>query len=261
MQKLPEMQPVALSYESFGQGMPVIFLHGFPFDHTIWSALVPLLEDRVRLILPDLRGFGSSPVPEGVYSMRLQAEDIVHLMDRLSLERAVLVGHSMGGYISLAFAKAYPNRLLGLGLISTQSAADSPERRQSRYKASEAVAHKGARVVASSMAENLTPKKELLPAILDLILHSRPAGIVGALKGMAERPDMTEALADICVPAVVLAGTSDQILPVERMQMLAQMLPKGWLVDVPGGGHMLMMEEPQQVADALRQLVERVGDS
>ena len=126
-----EINPVDLFYKEYGQGTPVIFLHGFPFDHSIWEPLVPLLSKDARMILPDLRGFGRSPVTEDIYSMRLLAEDVLHLMDHLKIEKAVLVGHSMGGYVSLAFAHAYPGRLLGLGLVATQAAADGPERRQS----------------------------------------------------------------------------------------------------------------------------------
>lgn len=250
-----EMHPVELAFEEHGQGIPVIFLHGFPFDHTIWQPLVPLLQSDARLILPDLRGFGNSPVTEGVYSMRLLADDVLALMDRLSIDRAVLVGHSMGGYIALSFAQAYPNRLAGLGLVATQAAADTPERRQSRYKTADSVKHKGARVVASTMVSTLTPRAELVQPITDLILRTHPAGIVGALKGMAERHDLTGILSSVHVPAVVIAGTDDQLLSMERSEMMAQMLPKGWLVKVPGTGHMLMMEEPAQIADALRQVI------
>jgi 3-oxoadipate enol-lactonase len=254
-----EVNPVELFYEEQGQGFPVIFLHGFPFDHTIWEPVVENLNGEARLILPDLRGFGRSPVTEGVYSMRLLAADILHLMDRLDVEKAILVGHSMGGYVSLAFASAYPGRLAGLGLIATQAAADAPERRQARYKTADSVAGKGARVVASDMVNSLTPNKDLLKPIKDLILRSHPTGLVGSLKGMAERPDMTGSLGSISVPSVIIAGTADQLLPMERMQTLAQMLPKGWLVEVQGGGHMLMMEEPQHVAGALRQLIQMAG--
>jgi pimeloyl-ACP methyl ester carboxylesterase len=251
--------PVDLYYKEVGQGIPLIFLHGFPFNHTIWQPLIPLLEKQVRLILPDLRGFGQSPVTENTYPMRLLAEDVVHLMDRLELEQAVLVGHSMGGYVSLAFAQAYPNRLRGLGLVATQSAADTPERRQTRYKTAEAVAHKGARVVASNMVSVLTPKKELQEAISQIILQAHPLGIVGALKGMAERPDMTSELSQISAPAVVLAGEVDQFSSKEQAEMMAQMLPKGWLVSIPNAGHMLMMEDPARVAEALLQLVNMIA--
>jgi len=250
-----EINPVDLFYKEYGQGTPVIFLHGFPFDHSIWEPLVPLLSKDARMILPDLRGFGRSPVTEDIYSMRLLAEDILHLMDHLKIEKAVLVGHSMGGYVSLAFAHAYPGRLLGLGLVATQAAADGPERRQARYKTAEAVAHKGARVVASSMVSTLTPQKELLQPINELIMSAHPTGIVGALKGMAERHDLTGELANISVPAVVIAGSSDQLVPKERVETLAQMLPKGWLITIPNAGHMLMMEDPQAVVTPLRELI------
>lgn len=253
-----EMKPVDLYFEERGEGIPIIFLHGFPFDHSIWEPVASQLCDEARLILPDLRGFGQSPVPEGTYSMRVQAEDIAALMNRLNIEKAVLVGHSMGGYIALAFAKAYPHRLLGLGLVATHAAADNPERRQARYKTAEAVDHKGARVVASDMVNTLTRRKELVKAVEEMILRAHPHGIGGALRGMAERPDMTGSLSRIQVPAVVIAGDADQLLPMERPEEMAQMLPKGWLVTVPGGGHMLMMEEPQLVADSLRQVFRRV---
>lgn len=253
-----EMNPVELYVEEHGQGTPVVFLHGFPFDHSVWEPMVPLLQDHSRMILPDLRGFGRSPVTDNVYSMRLQAEDIARMLDDRKIEKAVLVGHSMGGYVSLAFAHTFPNRLLGLGLVATHAAADAPERRQTRYKTADSVAHKGARVVASSMVDTLTPRQELLQPIRDLILQAHPKGIIGALKGMAERSDMTGDLSRISVPAVVVMGSSDQLLNKDQVKMMAQMLPKGWLVEIPNAGHMLMMEEPQAVADPLRQLIEMV---
>lgn len=255
-----EINPVELYYEEHGAGIPAVFLHGFPFDHSIWEPVVPLLRERARLILPDLRGFGRSPVTDDTYSMRLQAEDVVRLMDALDIEKAVLVGHSMGGYVSLAFAHAYPNRLLGLGLVATQAAADNPERRQSRYKTANSVQHKGARVVASSMVQTLTKQPELVEPIKQLILNAHPTGIVGALKGMAERQDLTGELSRVQVPALVLYGASDQLLPREPVEMMTQMLPKGWMVDIPNAGHMLMMEEPAQVAGALALLFQTAAE-
>lgn len=254
-----EITPVELAYEEYAsgsaQGATLVCLHGFPFDHTIWDPLASLLQNNARLILPDLRGFGASPVTEDVYTMRLLAEDVVHLLDRLEIDKVILVGHSMGGYVALAFAQAYPTRLSGLGLLATQAAADSPERRQSRYKAAEAVARKGARVVASDMVNKLTPRQELLKPIRELILRANPTAIRGALNGMAERPDLTGELKNICVPAVVMVGADDQLLHKDRVETMAQMLPKAWLVEIPHAGHMLMMEDPQAVAAHLRQLI------
>ena len=254
-----EYQSVALEFEEHGHGTPLVCLHGFPFDHTIWQPLVPRLEKAAHLILPDLRGYGKSPAPDGVYTMREMAEDVVCLLDRLHLEKAVVVGHSMGGYVSLAFAHAYPSRLAGLGLVATQAGADNPERRQARLKTANSVKRHGVKSVVNNMLSRLTPKTDLTQPLLDLMMQAQPSGVVGALRGMAERPDMTGNLADIVVPAVVVAGGADQILPLDVMKTMAQMLPKGWLVEIPEGGHMPMMESPDLVAEALIQLVQMVG--
>jgi 3-oxoadipate enol-lactonase len=250
--------PVQLYYEESGTGFPVIFLHGFPFDHTIWEALAPLMTDKARLIFPDLRGLGRSPVPEGIYSMRLLAEDVLNLMNTLKIERAILVGHSMGGYASLAFAQAYPQRLAGLGLVCTQAGADSPERRQARYQQAEEVGRKGVKAVAENMAPRLTSNPEQVKPLQKLIMQNKPKGVIASLKGMAERPDALGWLSTICVPAVVVAGASDTFVPLERTQTMAQLLGKAWIVELPGVGHMPMIDAPQATADALNQLIQMV---
>jgi len=250
--------PVQLYYEEYGKGFPVVFLHGYPFDHTIWEPLVPLISDKARLILPDLRGFGRSPVPDGVYSMRLLAEDVLNLMNTLKIEKAILVGHSMGGYVSLAFAQAYPHRLSGLGLVCTQAGADAPERRQARYQMAEEVSRKGVKVAAENMAPKVTSNPELAKSLQKLIMQNKPKGIIASLKGMAERPDALGWLSAISIPAVVLAGGADGFVSLERAHTMTQLLGKAWLVELPGVGHMPMLDAPQATADALNQLIQMV---
>ncbi len=251
--------PVQLYYEEYGSGFPVIFLHGFPFDHTIWEPVIPLLADKARLILPDLRGHGRSPMPEGIYSMRLMAEDVLALMNTLKIERTILVGHSMGGYASLAFAQAYPHHLAGLGLVATQAGADAPERRQARYQTAEEVGRKGVKVVAQNMAPKATRNPDLVKPLQKLIMQNKPKGVIASLKGMAERPDALEWLSTISIPTVVVAGEEDAFVARERAQTMAQLLGKGWLIQLPGVGHMPMMEAPQATADALNQLIQTVN--
>ncbi len=250
--------PVQLYYEESGTGFPVIFLHGFPFDHTIWEPLAPFMTDKARLIFPDLRGHGRSPVPDGIYSMRLMAEDVLNLMNSLKIETAILVGHSMGGYASLAFAQAYPHRLAGLGLVCTQAGADAPERRQARYQLAEEVGRKGVKAVAENMAPRVTGNPEQVKPLQKLIMQNKPKGIIASLKGMAERPDALGWLSAICVPAVVVAGGADAFVPLERAQTMAQLLGKAWLVELPGVGHMPMLDAPQATADALNPLIQMV---
>ena len=250
--------PVQLYYVEYGKGFPMVFLHGFPFDHTIWEPLVPFITDKARLILPDLRGHGRSPAPEGIYSMRLLAEDVLTLLNVLKIERAILVGHSMGGYAGLAFAQAYPHRLAGLGLVCTQAGTDTPERRQARYQTAEEVSRKGVKVVAENMAPKLTQNPDLVKSLQKLIMQNKPKSIIASLKGMAERPDALGWLSEIAIPAVVLAGGSDGLVPLERAQTMTQLLGKAWLVELPGVGHMPMLEAPQATADALNQLIQMV---
>lgn len=253
-----EYQPVDLYFEEFGNGTPVIMVHGYPLNHTIWLPIVPFMQDHARLILPDLRGFGKSPVVEGVSSMRLMAEDLVSLMDKLNISKAVLVGMSMGGYVVLSFAQAYPQRLAGLGLVVSQASTDTPEKRQDRYIAAEKVKRCGMKYVAKNMVSRLTNRPELESPINEMILSTPTLGAIAALKGMAERPDMTGYLNLITAPSVVIAGTEDPIMPVERSQTMAQLLVRSWLEEIPGASHLPMMEEPGLVAHALNHLLEMV---
>lgn len=251
---------VDLYYEEHGQGLPVIFVHGFPFDHTTWSPLVPLLgKHNARLILPDLRGFGQSLVAKDpVYTMRLFAEDILALMDRLEIEKAVLVGHSMGGYVSLNFAHAFPGRLAGLGLIGTQAGADKPEKRQGRMKLADEIKRRGIERATASLPEKFSPNPDLVPVVREYFLKSNPSTLIASLKGMAERPDMTEQLSNIRVPALVMLGDKDQMVSPEATRTMNQLLPWSWLVELPGCGHMLSLEAPEQVADAIHKLLHTV---
>jgi 3-oxoadipate enol-lactonase len=253
-----DAKPVSLAYEEHGQGTPMVLVHGFPLQRAIWYPLLPLLAGQARLVLPDLRGHGQSPVTEGVYSMRTLADDLLALLDLLNIEKAILVGHSMGGYACLAFAHAYPHRLAGLALVASQAAADSTERRQARLLLAREIARKGAGPLAVKMPASLTKRPELAEPLRAMILQTAPKGMIGALKGMAERPDATDWLASITVPAVVIAGDQDALIPPERGALMAQLLGRAGLVEIPAAGHMPMMEEPQAVAQALGELIDTV---
>lgn len=251
-----DLEPVDLYYEEIGQGLPVVLLHGFPLNHTIWAPVVDRLKDQVRLITPDLRGHGQSPVTDGEYSMRLMAEDVHVLLNRLGIEKAIVAGHSMGGYVSLAFARAYPGCLAGLAMVSSQAEADTPEKRQGRYITAEEVGRRGVKAVVKKMLPKLTARKDLAPDLLDIMVKMPKKGMIGALKGMAERPNALEWVPEINAPAVVIAGEQDTIIPMERARTMTQMFTRGWLVEVPEAAHMPMMETPQVVSDALKQLIE-----
>jgi 3-oxoadipate enol-lactonase len=247
--------PVPLSYEEHGHGTPLMLVHGFPLNRSIWHPLIPLLEDKARLILPDLRGHGQSPVVDGPYSMRELADDLRDLLDRLSIEQAILVGHSMGGYACLNFAHFYPHRLLGLGLMATQAAADLPERRQGRILLAEEVARKGPAALVKSMLPKMTSQPELVDGLRQIFMANSKKSLIASLKGMAERPDALEWLGEIHVPSLVMAGVQDSFIPLERARLMAQLLGRAGLVELPNSAHLPMLEEPQAVADALKELI------
>jgi 3-oxoadipate enol-lactonase len=246
---------INLDFEEFGQGVPLVLLHGFPLNRSCWLPLKPYLEKKVRVILPDLRGHGKSPAGDEPSTMRLMAEDVAVLTQKLGVDKFILAGHSMGGYVSLAFAHAYPQRLLGLGLVATMAANDSPEKRQARFKTIESVKNHGTSLLSKDMPLRLTVGEELRGTLSEMINQGNPKGIINALKGMADRPDYTEILPSIITPTVIIAGSKDVIVSKERIEMMARLLQKNWVVEIPEAGHVPMMEAPEIVAKALLDLV------
>ncbi len=211
---------ISLAYERRGSGMPLVLVHGYPLDHSIWEPVVPLLENDFDIIMPDLRGFGESEGAEGIYGMADLAADIAGMLSALGVWQAAVTGHSMGGYVALAFARAYPQRTLGLGLISSQVLADTPEKKADRYLEAEHVLTNGVREVAEGMSAKLTADAELQARLKALILRQRPEGLAGALRAMADRPDSSTLLLGCSFPVVLVHGLADELIPVERARSL-----------------------------------------
>jgi 3-oxoadipate enol-lactonase len=241
-----------------GQGIPVVLMHGYPLDHTIWQSFFPLLVSHARVITPDLRGHGRTDTPDGVYTMRQIADDIAALLDALTIQKAIVIGHSMGGYAALAFASAYSERIMGLGMIASQAVADTPERQAIRRENAREVLEKGMATIAASMPEKLTTNSSLVPTLRNMILATKPKGAAGILVGMAERADMTSFLPQITVPTLIIAGEADALIPISRSTEMAGQLTNSKLLIIPGAGHMPMMEFPDKVGGALIELINDV---
>ncbi len=258
MQKI-KINGFDLAFERRGSGLPLVLIHGYPLDHTTWEDVAPLLEKDFDLILPDLRGFGQSSEVESVYTVADLASDIAGLLDHLKIEKAFVAGHSMGGYVALAFARAYSQRLVGLGMISSQVLADPPDRKEGRYKTVAEVSERGVGQVAEPMAPKLSAIGRVQTFARDLISRQKAAGVIGALKAMAERPDSNDVLAAIKTPVVIVHGDADALIPVERGREMKETARGAHYFELSGLGHMPMMENPQAVADALKSFVNDGG--
>ncbi len=245
---------IRLTYERLGTGTPMVLLHGYPLDHHLWDDVVPLLSDTFDLIVPDLRGFGGSSTVESFYTMEDFAGDIAALLDHLGIQKAAIVGHSMGGYIALAFARLYPARVTGLGLVGSQALADAADRKEGRYKSAAEVADKGIGSVVAVMTPKLTPDARLQEYAKRSMEGQQPAAYIGALKAMAERVDSTPALASFHFPVVLVHGDADALIPIDRAREIKAAIPAAHLVEINGAGHMPMMESPQKTAEALKRL-------
>ncbi|HEY5269071.1 MAG TPA: alpha/beta hydrolase [Anaerolineales bacterium] len=244
-----------LAYERRGNGIPLVLIHGYPLDHTIWNPVVPLLENDFDLILPDLRGFGESGTPTPHYSMDDFAADLIGLLDQLGIQKAAIVGHSMGGYVALAFARCHPSRLRGLGLVASQALPDAPEKKEGRYQEAEHILAHGVRDVAEGMSTKLTADPVLQTKLEELMLRQRPEGLAEALRAMAERQDSTLLLPEFDFPVVLVHGLADKLIPEERARDVRDVVKRGYLTEIEGAGHMPMMEAPQVTAEALKTLL------
>lgn len=245
---------IQISYERRGRGTPLLLVHGFPLDHSIWEPVVPLLEADFDLILPDLRGFGASEVPSAEATMDDFAADLAGLLDHLGIEKAAVAGHSMGGYVTLALARAWPERVTGLGLVASQALADSPERKAGRLEEAERILAQGVGGVAEGMPGKLTASPVLQGALRELILRQQPAGLAAALRAMAGRPDSSSLLMGFDGPVVIVHGQADALIPVERAREARDLAKRGTLVEIEAAGHLPMMEMPGETAQTLKGL-------
>jgi pimeloyl-ACP methyl ester carboxylesterase len=253
---------INLAYDDTGAGEPVILLHGFPLNRKMWQPqLDPLREAGYRVIAPDLRGFGDSDSPPGPYSMGLLADDTVALMNRLDLDRAVVGGMSMGGYILLNLLERYPDRIRAACFITTKSEADDVPAKMRRVEAAGKVMNEGAGVVAGQFGTLLFSERTLrenpflVSEVRRWMEQTSPEGLSGALLAMSERRDYTGMLDTLRAPSAVIAGECDKAVSRESTDRLAAGLPNSTLCLIPNAGHMANMERPAEFNKCLLQFL------
>ena len=240
---------VDIAYDDVGTGLPVVFIHGFPHNRTLWAPQLGGLLNRARCIAPDLRGFGASEA-RGPYTMDAYADDVIAVLDVLQIDRAVIAGLSMGGYVAFAIWRRYRERVRALILADTRAGADSDETRAKRREMIALARSRGSGAVAdaqiSGMVGRTTREKhpDIADAVHRMLAMAPVAGVVGALEAMMNRPDSTPTLATIDVPTLIIVGDEDVLTPPREARAMHERVAGSRLEILAGAGHVSNVERP-----------------
>lgn len=255
-----------ICYDDVGEGDAIVFLHGFPHNRDLWVAQLGALQGQARCIAPDLRGFGDSKGGGGPpYSMDQYADDVAALLDALAIERAVICGLSMGGYVAMAFWRRHRARVRGLILMDTRAGGDTPEGRERRNEMITLARAKGSGAVADAMITGMVGKRtrEKCPEVVEEVhrmLASAPLpGVIGALEALRERPDSTATLGTIDVPTLIIVGSDDVITPPSEAALMHAAIPGSTLEVIANAGHVSNVERPAAVNHLIGEFLARVG--
>jgi pimeloyl-ACP methyl ester carboxylesterase len=246
---LPDEDGLELAYEESGSGTPLLFIHGWPHNRTLWSGQLSGLATHARCIAPDLRGFGGSMV-RGPYTISQYADDMVRLLDALHLDRVVVVGLSMGGYVALDLLRRHRARVRALVLASTRASADSDEARAKRERLIEFIERQGVEALAEQQlstmlaASTRRSRPEVAEALRRMMASAPAAGAIGAQRAMIARRDSTDLLRTIDVPTLVVGGAEDSITPPEELSAMAAAIPDARLELIAAASHACAFEKP-----------------
>jgi 3-oxoadipate enol-lactonase len=272
MRKVARVRGIEVAYEDAGVGAsaearaagawPVVLLHGFPFNRTLWRGQVESLSGARRVVAPDLRGHGETSLTEGPATMEEMAEDLAALLDEMEVERAVVGGLSMGGYVALAFMRAHPERVGALVLADTRAQADTDDARRTREETAQRALSAGMEPIADAMLPKLLApatrerRPDVVARVREMILGTRPEGAAAALRGMAVRRDQTDLLGTINVPTLIVVGSEDAITPPSDSEAMRAKIEGSRLVKIEGAGHVSNVERPGEFDRALAEFLD-----
>lgn len=253
-----DLNGITLAYSDRGHGLPLVLIHGFPLCRKMWRPQAEVLAKAgCRVITPDLRGFGESKMNSEIVSMDIYADDIVLLLDQLGIDKAVVGGMSMGGYVLLNLLERYPDRVAAPLFISTKAGGDDDAGKKRRTALAEASLLQGIQPVAEAFLnllfapETLIDRPELVDEVFGWMRATNPKSAAAALIAMRERKDYLHLLGGITQPALVIGADQDLTLPVENLRIIAEGLPDADLCILHGGGHMVNLEQPAGFNEAI----------
>ncbi len=238
-----------LAFDESGAGLPVVLIHGHPFDRTMWSGQLRSLGGAFRLIAPDLRGYGESPVTAGTVTMGELADDVWALLDHLQVDEVAAVGLSMGGLVAMEMALARPQRVWALGLVATTAAPVAEEERRERLALADVADSAGMEPLVRAMGPRLFgagADPAVVDRTLQMMSRNDPHGSAAALRGRAERPDYRERLHALAIPSWVCVGDQDTWSTEAVTDELVRSLREPQTLTLPGVGHLPNLEAPER---------------
>jgi 3-oxoadipate enol-lactonase len=257
-----QLNGVEIAYTDQGKGTPILFIHGYPLSKAMWDPQVKGLSSNFRVITLDLRGHGESEAPLWLYTVEMFADDIRALLDHLSIDQVVLVGFSMGGYITFAFYRKNRNRVKALILADTRPQADSLEGKQGRFKTAQTAHKQGAGAIADAMlpklltSQSVQSRPDVVQHVRKIMTDTPVAGIAGDLMAMAERPDSVPLLSEITCPTLILVGEQDGLTPPADAKLMAEKIKKSQLEMIPAAAHLSNLEQPDHFNKVVRKFLE-----
>jgi pimeloyl-ACP methyl ester carboxylesterase len=255
-----------LAYEDKGEAsrsaLPLVLVHGHPFDRTMWRPQLSAFAATRRVIAPDLRGYGASPVVPGLTPLSVFAEDIAALLDDLGVRDVVLAGLSMGGQIAMECYRLFPDRVRGLVLADTFPTAETEEGRRARNAMADRLLREGMGGYADEVLYKMVAPyadAEVAAHVHRMMTATDPEGAAAALRGRAERPDYNDLLTRVAVPALVVVGADDEYTPVADAKAMHAALPDSVLQVIDGAAHLPNLERPDAFNKALEDFLTRLG--
>lgn len=246
-----------ICYSDQGQGEVIVLLHGFCGSSAYFEQVIPLLSGSYRVIAPDLRGHGASDAPLGAYSIDQMADDVLALLNALEISEVYLLGHSLGGYITLSFAQRYASRLKGFGLIHSTGYPDSDEAREKRLQSVSTIQNDGITAFVDALVPGLFAPgaaPQLLERAKEIGYKTAPLGAAGAALAMRERPDRRDVISASALPVLLVAGAEDGLVPAERT--FTSDKANVTKATISGAGHMSMYEAPERLSEIIRAFVQ-----
>jgi 3-oxoadipate enol-lactonase len=256
--------PIYYIDEGKRDATPVVFLHGFPFSHEMWKGQIEIVCKGFRAIAYDIRGHGKSYVGEAQFTIEHHVDDLISMLDFLKIEKTIIVGLSMGGYITMRALERNPERFKAAVLCDTKSEADTNEGKLKRFDAMKAVRDHGSEVFAEAFAKNVfapesfKTKPDAIAFIKNIIKHTPSLSIAGTLLALASRTDTTSSLSTIRIPTLILVGEKDITTPPANSHSLHEKITNSELHIIPNAAHMSNLENPEEFNRHLRSFLNRV---